>query len=165
MGIQGQGRYMTLAKGQSDFKIKTCFSRKPLCHLKPNFIWKLMHEWKWKFIQMSWVTWPRWSPCPYMIKTFKNHLLQNQRTDGLGTWFVTLGIQVLLKLFKMWPWVDLDLFYGKVKYGKMQIHRISLKVLQSLAWKLANRVVLMSTWRFVSRRGQGHCLTFDPGLS
>ena len=27
------------------------------------------------------------------------------------------------------------------------------------------RVVLMSTLRFMSRRGQGHCLTFDPGLS
>ena len=26
------------------------------------------------------------------------------------------------------------------------------------------RVVLMSTLRFMSRRGQGHCLTFDPGL-
>ena len=23
----------------------------------------------------------------------------------------------------------------------------------------------MSTLRFMSRRGQGHCLTFDPGLS
>ena len=27
------------------------------------------------------------------------------------------------------------------------------------------RVVLMSTLRFMSSRGQGHCLTFDPGLS
>ena len=27
------------------------------------------------------------------------------------------------------------------------------------------RVVLMSTLRFMSRRGQGHCLTLDPGLS
>ena len=26
-------------------------------------------------------------------------------------------------------------------------------------------VVLMSKLRFMSRRGQGHCLTFDPGLS
>ena len=27
------------------------------------------------------------------------------------------------------------------------------------------RVVLMSTLRFMSRRGQGHLLTFDSGLS
>ena len=59
---------------------------------------------------------------------------------------------------KWWPWVDLDLFYGKVKYGKMQIHRISWKVLKILAYRLVNRVVLMSAWRFVSRRDQGHCL-------
>ena len=25
------------------------------------------------------------APCPYMVKTFKIHLLQNQWTDGLGT--------------------------------------------------------------------------------
>ena len=31
--------------------------------------------------------------------------------------------------------------------------------------KMVIRVVLMSTLRFMSRRGQGHCLTFDPGLS
>ena len=31
--------------------------------------------------------------------------------------------------------------------------------------KMVIRVVLMSTQRFMSRRGQGHCLTFDPGLS
>ena len=31
--------------------------------------------------------------------------------------------------------------------------------------KMVIRFVLMSTWRFVSRRGQGHCLTFDPWLT
>ena len=29
--------------------------------------------------------------------------------------------------------------------------------------RMVIRVVLMSTLRFMSRRGQGHCLTFDPG--
>ena len=28
-------------------------------------------EWEWKFTQMSWVTWPTWLPCPYMVKNFK----------------------------------------------------------------------------------------------
>ena len=27
MSIKGQGHYLTLAKGHSDFKIKTCFSQ------------------------------------------------------------------------------------------------------------------------------------------
>ena len=31
--------------------------------------------------------------------------------------------------------------------------------------KMIIRVVLMSTLRIMSRRGQGHCLTFDLGLS
>ena len=125
---QSQGHYLALVKGHSDFKIKSCFSQILQSQLEPNFIWKLMGAWEWKFIQMSTVTWLRWPPCPYMLKTFKNLLLQNQLTDGLGTWFVALGTWVLLRMFKWWPWVDLDLFYGKVKYGKLLIHRISWKV-------------------------------------
>ena len=35
---QCQGHYLTLAKGHSDFKIKSCFSQKLLSHLEPNFI-------------------------------------------------------------------------------------------------------------------------------
>ena len=31
--------------------------------------------------------------------------------------------------------------------------------------KMVIRVVLMNTLRFMSRRSQGHCLTFDPRLS
>ena len=50
MSIKGQGHYLTLAIGHSDFKIKTCFSQKLLSHLEPNFSLKLMGEWEWKFI-------------------------------------------------------------------------------------------------------------------
>ena len=64
------------------------------------------------------VTWPRWPPCPYMVKTFKN-LLQNQKSYDLETWHVALGTQALQSLYKWWPWVDLDLFYGKVKFGPL----------------------------------------------
>ena len=35
---------LTLAKGHSDFKIKTCFSRKLWSHLEPNFICKSTGE-------------------------------------------------------------------------------------------------------------------------
>ena len=45
------------------------------------------------------------------------------------------------------------------------MHWISWKVLNVLAEKMVIRVVLMSTLRFMSRRGQGHCLTFDLGLA
>ena len=36
-----------------------------------NLIWKPMGEWERKFIQMSWVTWPRSLPCPHMVKPLK----------------------------------------------------------------------------------------------
>ena len=103
MSIKGQDHYLTLATGLSEFKIKTCFSGKLLSHLEPNFIWKLMGEWEWKFIQMSRVTWPRWPPRPYLVNTLKNILLQNQK--------------VLPRLTKLWPWIDPDLFYAKVSFG------------------------------------------------
>ena len=83
---------------------------KPLGRLKPNFIWSLPGTGERKFVQMVLVIWPRWSPCPHMVKTFKNLLLRNQKTYDLETWYVALGIQVLPSLFKWWPWVDIDLF-------------------------------------------------------
>ena len=52
------------------------------------------------------VTWPRWPPCPYMVKTFKNLLLQNQKSYDLETWHVALGTQALQSLYKWWPWVE-----------------------------------------------------------
>ena len=56
---------------------KICFSQKQLGDLELKFIWKLEGEKEWKLIQMSWVMWPTWLPCPYMVKTLKNRLLQN----------------------------------------------------------------------------------------
>ena len=35
----------------------------------------------------------------------------------LGRYDVALCMQVLPRLFKLWPWVDLDPFYAKVKFG------------------------------------------------
>ena len=56
-----------------------------------------------------------------MVKTFKNLLLQNQKSYDLETWHVALGTQALQSLYKWWPWVDLDLFYGKVKLGHLYV--------------------------------------------
>ena len=62
------------------------------------------------------VTWPRWPPCPYMVKTIKNLLLQNQLTNDLETWYVALCMWGLPRLFKLSPWVGFDPFYAKVKF-------------------------------------------------
>ena len=50
-------------------------------------------------------------------KNLKNLLLQNQLTDDLETWYVALCMWVLPRLFKLFHWADLDLFYAKVKFG------------------------------------------------
>ena len=36
MSIKGQGHSLTLVKGHSDYKVKTCFSQKQLGDLEPN---------------------------------------------------------------------------------------------------------------------------------
>ena len=36
------------------------------------------------------ITWPRWPPCPYMLKTLKNLLLWNQKANDLETWYRVL---------------------------------------------------------------------------
>ena len=90
---------------------------KLLGQLYPNFICSLQGSGEWKIIKMVLVTWPIWLPCQYMVKTFKNLFLQNQVTDYLETWFVALSLRVLSKLLKLWPWVDLDSFYAKVKFS------------------------------------------------
>ena len=42
---------------------------KPLGQLNSNFICRLLRIGERKFVQMILVTWPRWPPCPYMVKT------------------------------------------------------------------------------------------------
>ena len=51
-------------------------------------------DWLAKFIQIVLVTLLRWPPRPYMVKLSKYLLPLNQNADGLGTWYVALG---------MWP--------------------------------------------------------------
>ena len=45
--------------------------------------------------------------------------LKKSSPEPKGRWYAALGAQVLQNLFKWWPWVDFDLFYGKVKFGPL----------------------------------------------
>ena len=56
---------------------------------------------------------------PIYGKNLKKNLLQNQSTDDRKTLYVALALQVLPRLFKLSPWVDLDRFYAKVKFGEI----------------------------------------------
>ena len=53
----------------------------------------------------------------YGTNLYKNILLLNQKADDLETLYAALVTQLLLNLFKWWPFVDLGVFYSKVKFG------------------------------------------------
>ena len=55
----------------------------------------------------------------YGKKNFKNLLLKKRKSYDPETWHAALGTQFLQSLYKWWPWVDLDLFYGNVKFCKL----------------------------------------------
>ena len=48
---------------------------KPLGQCCSNFMWSLLRLWEQKIAKMVGVHWPRWPPCPYRVKTFKNLLI------------------------------------------------------------------------------------------
>ena len=48
-----------------------------------------------------------------------NLLLQNRRVNFHETWYVASETPAHHSLYKWWPWSDLDLFYGKVKFGTL----------------------------------------------
>ena len=64
---------------------------------------------------------------PIDSKNLKN-LFQKQLTDGIKTWYVALGTEVLLKLFKLLPGVDLDLLYANVKFGHSGFYMGKMKI-------------------------------------
>ena len=41
-----------------------------------------------KFVQMVSVRKSKWPPCPYMVKTLKNHILQNQESLKAEYWYI-----------------------------------------------------------------------------
>ena len=79
-----------------------------------------------------------------MVKILKNLLLQNQLTDDLETWYVSLCMLILPRLFKLSPRVDLDPFYAKVKFGhigfcmgKSENYLFFLETIAALGLKVA----------------------------
>ena len=47
-----------------------------------------------QFVQMVPRHWTRWPPCPFMVKTLKNLLLQNQESFGAESWILVYSIAV-----------------------------------------------------------------------
>ena len=60
---------------------------------------------------------------PIYGKTIKDIFLWTRKADDLETWYIALSTRVLPSLFKWCPWVDLSVFYGKVKFGPLCLCR------------------------------------------
>ena len=54
---------------------------------------------------------------PIYGKNIRKSTSRESKADDQESCYVASGARVLPSLFKWWPWVDLDLFYGKVKFG------------------------------------------------
>ena len=79
----------------------------------------------WKFVQTVLVTWPRWPPCPYMVKNLKKS--SSPEPKGWWPWNLvcSIGCSSTTKFVQMvtlgWPWPilhqgqiwSLMLLYGK----------------------------------------------------
>ena len=72
-----------------------------------------------------------------MLKSLKSLLLRNQKADDLEIWYAASSAPVLPSLFKWWPLVDFDIFYGKVPFAfvwEKVKQRIFQKLLSSMIW-------------------------------
>ena len=77
-------------------------------------MWSLHGIGEWKFVQMI-----SMAAMPIYGKNLKKFLLWNQKANDLESWYAASDTRVLPNLFKWWPWVALDLFYGKVKFDPL----------------------------------------------
>ena len=94
---------------------------KPLGQCCSNFMWSPLGAGEWKIAKMVTVHWPRWPPCPYMVKTFKNLFLQNRWCLGAESLHKSLGMGCIPKLLKWWSYIDIWHFYGEVKFASICI--------------------------------------------
>ena len=65
---------------------------KPLGQFNSNFIWRLLRTREQKFVQVVLVTWPRWPPRPYMVKTLRK---SSPEPEGRWPWVLVCSIRVV----------------------------------------------------------------------
>ena len=86
---------------------------KPLGQFSSNFMWSLLLKEDWKIVQMITVRHSRLPPCPYMVKTLKNLLLQNQESFKAESWYIASRTQGLQSCSNDDPRLTFDLFTAK----------------------------------------------------
>ena len=92
---------------------------------------------EWKFIQMSWVTWPTWLPCPYVVKKLK----KSSSPEPIDQWLWNIVCSIVYgsttKVVQImtlgWPWPILrqgQIWSHRLLYGKKWKLFIFWKLLQ-----------------------------------
>ena len=103
------------------FRISNDFSSGASGPIFSNFIWSLLRLRERKIAKMVAVRWRRWPPCPYMLKTFKNLLLQNLGCIGAESLLKSSGTVGSTKSAKLMVIHWHLTFYGKVKFASLCI--------------------------------------------
>ena len=108
-----------------------------------------------KFVHGILVTWPRWLPCPYIYGKNPSKIFFSRTGERFPRNLVCSSeTPAHHSLYKWWPWSDLDLFYGKVKFGNLSFSigkNWKLLIFQNICslwpetnWKNEHRWVLKS---------------------
>ena len=103
------------------------------------------------------VRWPRWPPRPYMVKTFKNLLLQNRECLGAEPLQESSGTGGLPKLLKELSYVDL--FTARSSF--LPCAFVWEKPLKTFFSKTEYALWLNLCIYLREQEGHGHTLTFD----
>ena len=141
------------------WEFQTTSPLKLLSQFCSYFIWSHLRVGKQKIAKIVGFSWPRWPPCPYMIKTFKNLLLQNRECLGAKSLHKSSGTRGLPKLLKEFSYVDIWPFCGRVKFASLcicmsPIH-LNRKIVENfnllLLWSHWAKFAQISYWAFLSR--------------
>ena len=91
---------------------------KPLGQPKPNFMWSLLG----KGDEVC-INGPGHMTKMAAMPIYGKNLKKSSSPELAGRfpriWYVALGTPAHHSLYKLLPWSDLDLFYGKVKFGNL----------------------------------------------
>ena len=108
-----------------------------------------------KIVKIVAVHWPRRPPCPYMVKTFKNLLLQDRGYLWAESLHKSSETGVLPKLLQWWSYIDVWPLYSEVKFAFLwicmdPIHSYGKKNVDSFKWLL-----LLCLWANVTQISYG----------
>ena len=156
--LQGQCHFPMHLYEPHPFEWENCWefqTTSPLNNLSQFcsvFIWSHLRVGKQKIAKIIAVHWPRWWPCPYMVKTFKKLLLQNQECLGTESLHKSLETRGLPKLLKEFSWHLTFLWQGQVCFPMhlYEPHTFECENFKELLlWSQWAKFAQISYWAFL----------------